>query len=187
MKNKWRILVALVLALSMLLVACGPKPETKEPEKGTETTEPAEQKDEPEKKEEEKETDKTEGEKKEEPAVEAGKGSVDGYALPHPQTVDQEGKGIEGGTLKIGLVMDSPWTGIFHQGLNTSAYDSDLQKPMLYFFKSGEDMNMKDSEFVKLSFDAEAKTATVKIDPKLTWSDGTPVTADDYEWPFLLI
>ncbi|MDO5718384.1 MAG: oligopeptide ABC transporter substrate-binding protein [Tissierellia bacterium] len=194
MKNRWRILVALMLVMSMMLVACGPKQEdaTKDAEK-TETTEtaPEENKDEEKKDEEKKEDETSEEEKEEKTEAKAGvtdEMTIDGYALPYPQKIEKDGEAIEGGTLNLAVVADSPFAGIFHTSLYTGNPDYEVMKYTLGpFMKAGEDMEIVDGFMTKVEFDPDAKTATIKINPDLKWSDGTPVTADDYEWQFLLI
>lgn len=184
MKRNLRLIIALVLALSMLLVACGPKTEApaetpaeeKVEEKAEEATEEKAEKAE-EEAEEPKEEDSTE---------EAA--DVDGYALPHPQFVEKDGDTVEGATLNVGLVMDSPFSGVFQTNLYENNFDYQLMGPMLAAFaKTGDDIEISDSDYAKWEFDSDAKTVTIKIADELTWSDGTPVTSDDIEWQYLLV
>lgn len=176
-----------MLALSMILVACGPKETTEAPATEAtegEKTEAAETTEKP--------ADET-TEETEEPTTTATAGvtddtTIDGYALPYPQAVEQDGDAIEGGTLNVALIADSPFTGIFHTSLYSANPDYELMRPMLgAFMQSGPDVEIVDGEMSQVSFDAEAKTATIKIADELTWSDGVPVTADDLEWQYLLI
>ena len=52
--------------------------------------------------------------------------------------------------------------------------------PMLgQFTVGGPNHELRDGGYCSLSFDREKKTATYHIHPKVTWSDGVPVTAED--------
>ncbi|MDO5062208.1 MAG: oligopeptide ABC transporter substrate-binding protein [Peptostreptococcaceae bacterium] len=102
--------------------------------------------------------------------------------------VDNEGEPIEGGVLKVGVVLSSPFKGMFNPALYSGNDDSSIMLPTMWgSFNNDEDFKLADGGPVSASFDIEAKKATLKIDEKYTWSDGTPVTAADFVYYYKII
>jgi len=150
LRKSWKI-IALVLVLSLLFAACGKNAEEATAPKGNE-----------EEKQEQKQS----------------YGKVGNIELPYPTVVKKDGETV-GGTLNVALIASSPFEGIFNTFLYENSDDSSLMQPMLCgFFKSGPNLEMKDSN-CSINFDKDRKTVTLKINPNLSWSDGVPVTADD--------
>lgn len=154
-------LIALILALSLLLVACG----SNEDSEVTADPDETEQEQEQEQEEQEQEEQETET-----------AGTID---LPHPIMIEKDGETV-GGTLNVALVTDTPFEGIFNTFLYENNADAQLMDPMLgNFMKSGPNFEIVDGGYCDVEFDQANKTATYKIHPDLTWSDGVPVTSDD--------
>jgi len=105
-----------------------------------------------------------------------------------PTEVTNEGEAIKGGTLRVGLVASSPFQGIFNWELYEDAYDSEIMDYMTNsIFNVDGDFMINDKGAAKLEVDIEGKTATVTIQGDYKWSDGTPLTADDLIYPYLII
>ncbi|OXS75238.1 oligopeptide ABC transporter substrate-binding protein [Lysinibacillus sp. KCTC 33748] len=105
-----------------------------------------------------------------------------------PTEVTNEGEAIQGGTLRVGLVTSSPFQGIFNRELYEDGYDSEIMGYMTNsIFNVDGDFIINDEGAAKLEVDTEAKTATVTIQGDYNWSDGTPLTADDLIYPYLII
>jgi len=105
-----------------------------------------------------------------------------------PMDVTNEGDAIKGGTLKVGLVTDTPFKGVFSWELYDDAYDSEI---MAYatnvLFELDGDFQIKDTGIAKLDVDANNKKAKVTIQGDVKWSDGKPLTADDLIYPYEII
>ncbi|MDO4710666.1 MAG: oligopeptide ABC transporter substrate-binding protein [Peptostreptococcaceae bacterium] len=102
--------------------------------------------------------------------------------------VENEGEPIEGGVLKVGLVLSSPFKGMFNPALYSGADDSAIMLPTMWgSFNNDADFKITEGGPVTPSFDVEAKTATIKIDEKYTWSDGTPVTVADFIYYYKIL
>ncbi|WP_322904345.1 oligopeptide ABC transporter substrate-binding protein [Paenibacillus campi] len=105
-----------------------------------------------------------------------------------PKKVTNTSAAIQGGTMTYGLVSDTPFEGI----LNPIFYQGNPDYEVIQFFYSplfnlDANFNIKDGGAATLSFSSDNKTATVKIDDKLNWTDGNPVTAEDYAFAFEVI
>lgn len=105
-----------------------------------------------------------------------------------PVTVSNKNKAIEGGTLSLGMVSDTPFTGIFNSALSTSANDTAVSQfgdePL---FKTDDDYKIVDGGAANLKLNVDAKTATVTINPNVKWSDGQPLTAKDIVYSYKII
>lgn len=101
----------------------------------------------------------------------------------YPALVEHEGDVIEGGTLKVGIVSDSPFKGVFNGYLYTDGIDDAFMKyTMNGAFPVDGDFKLvtnSDETPINLSFDEEAKTVNYKINPKFKWSNGEQVTTAD--------
>ncbi|MEW4370048.1 oligopeptide ABC transporter substrate-binding protein [Paenibacillus kandeliae] len=105
-----------------------------------------------------------------------------------PKSLSNQDPAIQGGTLTYGLVSDTPFEGI----LNPVFYSGNPDFEVIQFFypslfNTDASFNVKDGGAATLSFSEDNKTATVKIDDKLNWTDGNPVTAEDYAFAFEVI
>ena len=95
--------------------------------------------------------------------------------------VENEGTPVENATLKIAYISDSPFTGIFHQAFATGNPDMEI---LAYStngtFKMDENYKIVNGGGADVEFDAKGKKATITINEKYTWNDGTPVTSADF-------
>lgn len=150
MKSVKKVFIPLLLVLSMLLAACG-KPVDNSGNQGTE----------------------------EQTGEELGETEVV-IKPPYPASVKRDGEIIDGGTLNVALVSDTPFQGVFNSFLYEDNYDFQVFQPMWgNFMKSGPDHEIIDGGYCDVEFDKNTKTATYELNKDLTWSDGVPVTSDD--------
>lgn len=159
MSNKKRYsMLASTAAVAFLLAACGngdTEDSNESTDNGTDTSEEVDE--------------------------EASDSETDGPApIEFDQRVENEGEAIDGGTLSIGYVSDSPFTGIFNWELYTGNPDAIV---MGYTMGSllGYDENYQydDSGAASFDLDQETNTVTMTLKDGVMWHDGTPVTAGD--------
>ncbi len=103
--------------------------------------------------------------------------------------VTHDGTPIKGGTLKYAIVSSSPFSGIFADELSADTNDSTigglLDESM---FEYDENRKLTNTGLASIEFDVENKTATVTLNSKdYKWSDGQPVTIDDYIFAYQAI
>lgn len=102
--------------------------------------------------------------------------------------VANKGDAIEGGTLKVALMKDEPFAGIFSWELNEDGYDSDIMDfTTNLLFESDGDFLVNDKGIASLEVDQENNKAKVKIREGVKWSDGEPLTIEDVIRPYLII
>lgn len=105
-----------------------------------------------------------------------------------PLNVENDGEVIDGGTLKVALVNDSPFQGIFSTVLYEDAYDADIMDfASNAIFKSDGDFLLTDEGIASLEVDQENSVATIKIRDGVKWSDGEPLKVEDLIQPYLII
>ncbi|MFJ5791399.1 oligopeptide ABC transporter substrate-binding protein [Lysinibacillus sp. NPDC093197] len=105
-----------------------------------------------------------------------------------PTEVINEGEAIQGGTLHVGLVSDSPFKGIFLAELSADATDSSITGYASNgLFEVDGDFLITDEGIAKLEVDTDNKKATITIQSDVKWSDGTPLTAEDLIYPYEII
>ncbi len=103
-------------------------------------------------------------------------------------TVDNEGDAIDGGTLQVGLVTDSPFQGIFSWEFYEDAYDAKImQFGFDSLFGTDDDFQIDDSGKATLALDQENNKATITLKEGLKWSDGEPLTAEDVIYSYEVI
>ncbi|MDO4680586.1 MAG: oligopeptide ABC transporter substrate-binding protein [Aerococcus sp.] len=103
-----------------------------------------------------------------------------GPAVAVNEEVNNDGNAIKGGTLKVALVDDSPFQGIFSLSYYQDSYDADLMNfSQESLFKLDDNYMISDKGAAKMDIDKDNKTFTVKLRDNLKWSDGQDVTADD--------
>jgi len=95
--------------------------------------------------------------------------------------IENEGTPVENATLKIAYISDSPFTGIFHQAFATGNPDMEI---LAYStngtFKMDENYKLTNGGGADIEFNVDEKKATITINEKYTWNDGTPVTSADF-------
>lgn len=105
-----------------------------------------------------------------------------------PEKVSHEGTAISGGTLKYAIVADSPLSGVLSSAYYMLATDAEVIAFMDEgLFRADADKNITKDGIGQLTHDADAKTITVTIKEGLKWSDGQPLTIDDYIYAFEVI
>lgn len=101
----------------------------------------------------------------------------------YPALVEHEGEVVEGATLKVAIVSDSPFKGVFNGFLYTDGIDDAFLKyTMNGAFPIDGDFKLvtnSDETPINVSFDENEKTVTYKINPKFKWSNGEQVTTAD--------
>ena len=103
-------------------------------------------------------------------------------------TVDNEGEAIDGGTLQVGLVTDSPFQGIFSWEFYEDAYDAEImQFGFDSLFGTDDNFQIDDSGKATLALDQENNKATITLKEGLKWSDGEPLTAEDVIYSYEVI
>ncbi len=92
------------------------------------------------------------------------------------------------GMLKVGLVYASPFKGVFSSVLYQGADDSGIMGPTMWgsFMGDGE-FKLRNGGPCSIEPNAADKKVIIKIDPKYTWNDGTPVTAKDFAYAYEII
>ena len=87
---------------------------------------------------------------------------------------------VKGGTLKIGMVSDSAFKGIFATELSEDNYDAEVgQFALQSLFNYDDDYKFVKGGAADISFNDKDKTATIKINKKVKWSNGKPLTSKD--------
>ena len=96
---------------------------------------------------------------------------------------------IKGGTLKYAIVSSSPFSGIFADELSADTNDSSIGGLIdESMFEYDENRKLTNTGLASIEFDVENKTATVTLNSKdYKWSDGQPVTIDDYIFAYQAI
>ena len=103
--------------------------------------------------------------------------------------VTHDGTPIKGGTLKYAIVSSSPFSGIFADELSADTNDSSIGGRIdESMFDYDENRKLTNTGLASIEFDVENKTATVTLNSKdYKWSDGQPVTIDDYIFAYQAI
>lgn len=111
---------------------------------------------------------------------------VDTSTLPFEVT--NEGDTIQGGTLQVGLVADSPFKGVFSWELYADVYDAEIMGYATNsLFVVDEDFLITDKGIAKLDVDANNNKVMITIQGDVKWSDGMPLTTDDLIYPYEII
>ena len=101
----------------------------------------------------------------------------------YPSYVENEGNPVEATVLKVAVVSDSPFRGIFNGFLYSDSLDgSFMASTMNGAFPIDPDLKIildSDETPIKVSVNPEEKTVTYKINPNFKWSNGEPVTTKD--------
>lgn len=105
---------------------------------------------------------------------------ADGGPLTFETRVENDGEAIEGGTMSIGYVSDSPFTGIFSSELYSGNPDA---RVMAYTMGDlvgyDENYQIDESGAATMELDQENNTVTLTVKDGITWHDGEPLTASD--------
>lgn len=94
----------------------------------------------------------------------------------------------QGGTLKIALRSDSPFTGIFSDELFSQTIDADVASPGEEpLFDTDDNYRINDKGAATMKLDRTAKTVTITVKKGVKWSDGKQVVAKDIEYPYEIL
>ena len=93
-----------------------------------------------------------------------------------------DAEAIKGGTLKYALVASSGFKGVFIDELAQDSLDSTISAQIdASIFEYDENRQLTNTGLASIDYDVEGKTVTVTLNSKdYKWSDGQPVTIDDY-------
>ena len=93
-----------------------------------------------------------------------------------------DAEAIKGGTLKYALVASSGFKGVFIDELAQDSLDSTISSQIdSSIFEFDENRQLTNTGLASIDYDVEGKTVTVTLNSKdYKWSDGQPVTIDDY-------
>ena len=101
----------------------------------------------------------------------------------YPSYVENEGNPVETSVLKVAVVSDSPFRGIFNGFLYSDSLDgSFMASTMNGAFPIDPDLKIildSDETPIKVSVNPEEKTVTYKINHNFKWSNGEPVTTKE--------
>ena len=101
----------------------------------------------------------------------------------YPSYFKSDAEPVQVDTLKVAIVSDSPFKGIFNGFLYSDAIDNRFMKyTMNGAFPIDDDLKLildSDETPIKVTINPEEKTVTYKINPNFKWSNGDPVTTKD--------
>ncbi len=161
-KQRWSLL-ALLFALVLALAACSGNTT----EKPADTEKPAES--------EETKTETPE-------STETASDSLFELA------VTNDGEAIDGGILKVAMVKDEPFAGVFSWELYDDGYDADIMDfATNSLFETDGNFMITDEGIASLEVDTDNNKVLVKIREGVKWSDGEPLTIEDVMLPYLII
>ncbi|WEV50466.1 oligopeptide ABC transporter substrate-binding protein [Lactobacillus sp. ESL0731] len=109
--------------------------------------------------------------------------SVDKFSASVPSKATKQG-----GTLKVAVRTDTPFTGIFSDELSTTSVDSEVSQPgEEELFDTDDTFKINDKGPATLKLNVKAKTATITVKKGVKWSDGKQVTAKDMEYSYEIL
>lgn len=103
--------------------------------------------------------------------------------------VENEGTPVENATLKVGMIQESAFKGLFNEAYAQNGDDMEIMAwaGMAGFFDSDPDFKNATTGAGTVEFKPEEKKAFIKIKDGVKWSDGVPVTAKDFLRYYLII
>ncbi len=94
----------------------------------------------------------------------------------------------QGGTVKIAVETDTPFSGIFSQEMSSEDVDSMVASPgQETLFDSDDHFKVTDKGAATRRLDTKNKTITINIKKGVKWSDGKQVVAKDYEYAYEIL
>ncbi|MCP1143802.1 oligopeptide ABC transporter substrate-binding protein [Lysinibacillus endophyticus] len=107
---------------------------------------------------------------------------------PFATAVTNEGKPIDGGVLRVAMVKDEPFQGIFSWELYEDGYDADLMSwASNALFETDENFMITNEGIASLYVDQKNNKVTVTIREGVKWSDGQPLKIEDVILPYHII
>ncbi|MED1470202.1 oligopeptide ABC transporter substrate-binding protein [Bacillus salipaludis] len=105
-----------------------------------------------------------------------------------PSVIKSDKPVVEDGSLTYALVYDTPFEGTLNYAYYTGQPDAEvLQFFDIPLFSTNADYEFTNDGAATYEMSNDNKTITVKIKDNVNWSDGKPVTSQDYEYSFLVI
>jgi len=105
-----------------------------------------------------------------------------------PTSVTNEGTPIKGGILKVGIVKDEPFQGVFLAELYENRYDGAI---MSYasnaIFEMDGDFLINDEGIASMDVNQKENKVTITIREGVRWSDGEPMKIEDLILPYEII
>ena len=102
-------------------------------------------------------------------------------ALPKKETK-------QGGTVRVAVETDTPFTGIFTDELSVTATDADVASPgEESLFYTDDNYKINDKGPATMRLDQKNKTITITIKKGVKWSDGKQVVAKDMAYPYEIL
>lgn len=103
--------------------------------------------------------------------------------------IENEGTPVKDATLKVGMIGESAFKGIFNEAYAQNGDDMEIMAwgGMAGFFDSDPDFKTAKTGAGHIEFKPEEKKAFIKIHDNVKWSDGVPVTAKDFLRYYLII
>ncbi|SOB91621.1 peptide/nickel transport system substrate-binding protein [Ureibacillus xyleni] len=107
---------------------------------------------------------------------------------PFEMSVTNKGKPIDGGVLKVAMVKDEPFQGIFSWELYEDGYDADLMSwASNSLFEVDENFMITNEGIASMYVDQKNNKVTVTIREGVKWSDGKPLKIEDVILPYHII
>lgn len=100
------------------------------------------------------------------------------------------GENIQNGTLEVAVVTGSPFTGLFSPILNDSAINTNFIQMTAtdsLFNIDPDSGRITNGGAADFALDEETGVATITINEGVTWSDGTPLSADDIIFTYYVV
>lgn len=107
-----------------------------------------------------------------------------------PQTSEGKGDPIEGGTLTVGLVTDSPFEGTLDWNFYSNADDADILKwfsEPIFGYDANYNISNEVESAAKFEISEDFKQITITIQDGVYWHDGHQLTAEDYVYSYYII
>ena len=119
----------------------------------------------------------------------SGNGGNEGAKTDRKFPIESPNKTVkQGGTIKIALESDTPFTGVFNEELQNDQPSADVSSPgQESLFDTDDEYKINDKGPATLRLNRKAKTVTITIKKGVKWSDGKQVTAKDVEFAYEII
>ena len=106
-----------------------------------------------------------------------------------PLKTSNNEKTVDGATLKVALVKDSPLVGILSNVLYTDGSDGTIIDNFVTsaIFDTDGNFEVTDTGAATLTVDTKNKKATIKIKNNIKWSDGQPLVAEDIIYSYEVV
>ena len=107
-----------------------------------------------------------------------------------PQTSEGKGDPIEGGTLTVGIVTDSPFEGTLDWNFYSNANDADILEwfsEPIFGYDANYNISNEVESAAKFEISEDFKQITITIQDGVYWHDGHQLTAEDYVYSYYII